>query len=142
MANKACKIIILIIMLLNIFSIVNNNYASNNNQGVITQTSLFGNIKQAADDFLKTGKSNQKIDAATAKSKLLPIASMLVGIATVVFLITGGILGIQYMLKGADERAQLKQKLIWFVIAIVVVYGSAGIFNIAVNIMTKITGEA
>ena len=85
--------------------------------------------------------NNQKIDASTAKTKILPIANMLVGIATVVFLIVGGIMGVQYMISGANERAQLKQKLIWFVISVVVVYGSAGIFNIAVSIMLKVTGE-
>lgn len=107
-----------------------------------SQASLFGNIQSSANNFLQTGKNNQKITAQTAKDKILPIAGMLVAIATVVFLIVGGILGVQYMISGANERAQLKQKLIWFVIAVVVVYGASGIFNIAVNIMLKVTGES
>lgn len=108
---------------------------------ITSQASLFGNIQSSAENFLQTGKNNQKISAQTAKDKILPIAGMLVAIATIVFLIVGGILGVQYMMSGANERAQLKQKLIWFVIAIAVVYGGAGIFNIAVNIMLKVTGE-
>ena len=132
MKSKILKIIVTIVMLLNVLPIIDSNvYAS----------SLFGNIQSSAENFLQTGKDNQKITAATAKDKILPIANMLVAIATVVFLIVGGIMGVQYMLDGANERAQLKQKLIWFVIAVVVVYGAAGIFNIAVSIMLKVTGE-
>ena len=122
MKSKILKIIVTIVMLLNVLPIIDSNvYAS----------SLFGNIQSSAENFLQTGKDNQKITAATAKDKILPIANMLVAIATVVFLIVGGIMGVQYMISGANERAQLKTKLIWFVIAVVVVYGAAGIFNIA-----------
>ena len=132
MKSKILKIIVTIVMLLNVLPIIDSNvYAS----------SLFGNIQSSAENFLQTGKNNQKITAATAKDKILPIANMLVAIATVVFLIVGGIMGVQYMISGANERAQLKTKLIWFVIAVVVVYGAAGIFNIAVSIMLKVTGE-
>lgn len=132
MKSKILKIIVTIVMLLNVLPIIDSNvYAS----------SLFGNIQSSAENFLQIGKNNQKITAATAKDKILPIANMLVAIATVVFLIVGGIMGVQYMISGANERAQLKTKLIWFVIAVVVVYGAAGIFNIAVSIMLKVTGE-
>ncbi len=132
MKSKTLKVVVMIVMLLNIYLVIETNvYAS----------TLFGNIQSSAENFLQTGKNNQKIDASTAKTKILPIANMLVGIATVVFLIVGGIMGVQYMISGANERAQLKQKLIWFVISVVVVYGSAGIFNIAVSIMLKVTGE-
>lgn len=132
MKNRILTVIVMVVMILTVLPIINNNvYAS----------SLFGNIQSSAEGFLQTGKNNQKIDASTAKTKILPIANMLVAIATVVFLIVGGIMGLQYMISGANERAQLKQKLIWFVISVVVVYGSAGIFNIAVSIMLKVTGE-
>ena len=133
MIRKISKIIILFLSILTIV-LLNNNY-------IFASSTSFSDMKGAADDFINAGKSDQKITAQTAKEKILPIANMLVGIATVVFLIAGGILGLQYMLNGANERAQLKQKLIWFVIAVVVVYGATGIFNIAVNIMTSITGE-
>ncbi len=132
MKSKILKIVVTIVMLFSILPVVETNvYAS----------TLFGNIQSSAENFLQTGKNNQKIDATTAKTKILQIANMLVAIATVVFLIVGGIMGVQYMLDGANERAQLKQKLIWFVIAVAIVYGSAGIFNIAVSIMLKVTGE-
>lgn len=141
MIKKIYRIIVLSLLILGIL-LINNNYATTTNQNArITQVSSFSEMKGAADDFINAGKNDQKINAQTAKEKILPIANMLVGIATVVFLIVGGILGLQYMLNGANERAQLKQKLIWFVIAVVVVYGATGIFNIAVNIMTTITGE-
>lgn len=143
MKKKICKIIIAIVMLINILPVIvsNYSYASIEDIARSSQASLFGNITQSAKNFLNTGKNNQKITAATAKDKILPIAGILIGIATVVFLIVGGIIGVQYMMSGANERAQLKQKLIWFVVAVAIVYGAAGIFNIAVKIMLKVTGE-
>lgn len=140
MIRKISKIIILSLVILSTL-LINNNYATTGISINTVSGLSFSEMKGSADDFLNAGKSDQKITAQTAKEKILPIANILVGIATVVFLIVGGILGLQYMLNGANERAQLKQKLIWFVIAVVVVYGATGIFNIAINIMTTITGE-
>ena len=54
-------------------------------------------------------------------------------------MIVGMIMGIKYMISGADERAGIKQKLIWLIIAMVVVYGATGIYNIVVDIMQNIT---
>ena len=98
----------------------------------------FNSMKSNADSFISTGKSNQKITTGDVKKEVLSIANILVGVASIVFVVVGSILGVQYMMGTPDKKAELKQKLIWFVVAIVLVYGAVGIYNIIVKIMDNI----
>lgn len=65
---------------------------------------------------------------------LKPIASILMGIGLVVLVCVGSILGVKYMTSGADEKANVKQKLIWFCVAAALIVGATGIFNIVVDV--------
>ena len=105
---------------------------------VYAETSA-SSILSSADEFIKKGKDDEKIKPADVKAEVIPIANILVGIATVVFIVVGGILGVQYAFGGADQKAGIKQKLIWFVVAVVLVYGAVGIFNIAVTIFSQLS---
>ena len=98
-----------------------------------------GTILQEGRNFIDNGNSQTPIKWDEIKKNILPIAHILVAIATIVFMIVGMIMGINYMISGADERAGIKQKLIWLIIAMVVVYGATGIYNIVVDIMQNIT---
>lgn len=98
-----------------------------------------GTILSEGKDFIKKGSSQTPIKWDEIKKNILPIAHILAAIATVVFMIVGMIMGIKYMISGADERAGIKQKLIWLIIAMVVVYGATGIYNLVVDIMQNIT---
>lgn len=89
--------------------------------------------------FIEKGKSEEKISWDAITKSILPIANVLVAIATVVFVVVGMIMGVKYMISGADEKAGLKQKLIWLIIAMILVYGAVGIYNVVVNVMLKIT---
>ena len=102
------------------------------------QIGTFSDWQQQADDFLNKGSQGTTIDTQTAIETFLPIGRVLVGIATVVLVIVGSIIGVKYMLAGADEKAKLKEKLIFYVISIVLVYGAVGIFTLVVNIMNGI----
>lgn len=98
-----------------------------------------GTILSEGKDFIKKGSSQTPIKWDEIKKNILPIAHILAAIATVVFMIVGMIMGIKYMISGADERAGIKQKLIWLIIAMVLVYGATGIYNLVVEIMQNIT---
>ena len=65
---------------------------------------------------------------------LKPIASLLMGIGLVVLVCVGSILGVKYMTSGADEKANVKQKLIWYCVAAALIVGATGIFNIVVDV--------
>ena len=54
-------------------------------------------------------------------------------------MVVGAILGIKYMLApDANERAKIKSNLIWFVIAMFIVYGGVGIYNIVIRTLNGI----
>ncbi len=65
---------------------------------------------------------------------LKPIASIVMGIGLVVLVCVGSILGIKYMTAGVDDKAKVKQKLIWYCVAAALVVGTTGIFNIVVDV--------
>ena len=105
----------------------------------------FGELKEEVDDWLDRGAAGldgtnkQTITTQDAINAFLPVGRVLVGIATIVLVVVGLIFGVKYMIAGANDKAQLKQKLIYYVISIVLVYGAVGIFTIIVNVMNAIT---
>lgn len=104
----------------------------------VSAVSSFSQMQSQASSWLQQGSASQPITQTEIKNNLLPIANILVGFATIVFLVVGSIIGVKYMLAGADEKAKLKEKLIWFVISMVAVYGAVGIFNLIINVMNEI----
>ncbi len=109
--------------------------------GATTNVSLgmdLGTIKNQADGFIDKGQAGATITQKEAVQNLIPVGRVLVQIATIVLVIVGLIIGLKYMMSGADEKAKMKEKLIWYVISIVLVYGAVGIFNIVINVMNEI----
>lgn len=47
-------------------------------------------------------------------------------------------LGVKYMFADPSGKADVKQRLIWLVIATVVIYGGVGIFTLVVTLMNSI----
>lgn len=156
---QAIITVIMILSLLNILNIFNSNvyavqtrdegysqdgadklkeqidYDKAEQRGELSSSKILSEGK----DFIDKGSSETPIQWSEIKKNILPIAHMLVGIATVVFVIVGMIMGIKYMISGADERAGIKQKLIWLIVSMVLVYGATGIYNLVVDIMQNIT---
>ncbi len=103
-----------------------------------TGVGSFSDWQQQAEDFISRGEQEQTITTQEAIEVLLPAGRLLVGIATIVLVIVGSIMGVKYMIAGANEKAQLKQKLIYYVISVVLVYGAVGIFTLVVGLMNSI----
>ncbi len=111
---------------------------SGSGESTSNTTGSFSDWQQQAEDFINRGKQNQTITTKDAITSLLPVGRLLVGIATIVLVIVGSIMGVKYMIAGANEKAQLKQKLIYYVISVVLVYGAIGIFTMVVGLMNSI----
>lgn len=131
--KKIGLILTLLIALFSVFNIFTCKVYAN--EGDLSS----GTILQEGRNFIKNGNDQTPIKWDEIKKNILPIAHILVAIATIVFVVVGMIMGIKYMISGADERADIKQKLIWLIIAMVVVYGATGIYNLVVDIMQNIT---
>lgn len=100
----------------------------------------FSDWQEQAKDFINKGNAGSKISTAEAIAAFVPIGRILVGIATIVLVVVGLIFGVKYMIAGANDKAQLKQKLIYYVISVVLVYGAVGIFSIVISVMNNILG--
>ena len=98
----------------------------------------WSSIIQKGKNFISSGNSEQKINQSQVENDLLPLARILMGIAILVLLIVGAILGVKYMISGADEKANIKEKLIWYVVALVLIFGAVGIYNIVAKIMNNV----
>ena len=61
--------------------------------------------------------------------------NILITIATFVAVLVGGILGVKIMIASADEKAQVKELLIPYVIGCIVVFGAFGIWKLVVTIL-------
>ncbi len=95
-------------------------------------------IFSAGKGFIDKGSSDAKITTDDAINAFVPVGITLVGIATIVLIVVGLIMGVKYMMSGANEKAQLKQKLIYFIISVVLVYGATGIFALVIQIFNDI----
>lgn len=133
--NKSIKIIMLAIIVI-MFTCCSSVQAS----GGTSTSGGFSNVISSGQSFIDKGSSGIKISEQEAINQFLPIGRILVQIATIVLVIVGLILGIKYMTSGADQKANVKLKLIWYVISVVLVYGAVGIFNIVRSIMGNILG--
>lgn len=92
----------------------------------------------SAQNFIKRGEDTEQISSEEAQKGLLGLGKILMSIGILVALVTGSILGVKYMISGADTKANLKQVLIWWVVGVIVVLGAIGIFNIVVNTMNNV----
>lgn len=101
--------------------------------------SSFSSINEKAKGFIQKGSEQETISQSKVEQDLLPLARILMGIAVLVLLSVGAILGVKYMISGADERANIKEKLIWYVISAVLIFGAVAIFNIVINVLNKIS---
>lgn len=117
-------------------SATNTSSSSGNQTSSSSGETTASEIISSGKNFIDMGKNNSVIDQQDILDSLLPIANIVVYIATGVFLVTGAILGLKYMLaESAQDRANIKKSLIWFVIAMFIVYGGVGIYNIVVSIL-------
>ena len=152
--NKALKITIILIMIFTIFTHISSVYATNgkgtDGSGGGGQTSSsngkeqeqktnWGDIFGIGDNFIKQGSDAQNtIDEEQLRTDASSIFKILLTIGIVLSVIIGGILGIKFMLASAEDKAQIKEMLIPYVVGCVVIYGAVTIWMIVVKIMEQI----
>lgn len=104
---------------------------SSSSSGVGSASDIIG----TAQGFVERGQQGSQISVGEATANLLPIANILMSVALGVLVIVGLIMGVKYMISGADEKAKMKERLIWYVISAVVIFGAVGIYNAVVGIL-------
>ena len=127
MSKKIMTILILTFLLINIFTFVNKSYASS-----------ISDIFDGAKDFLSKGEdvSESQEDNLKKTSDLIYNILLVIGIGVAV--VVSGILGIKFMMGSVEEKAQIKDQLVPFVIGCIVVFGAFGIWKIVVEMARRL----
>lgn len=99
---------------------------------------FFQGIVDGADSFVQDGKKGTTVTPNNDDIKDISdsIYFILLTIGIVVAVIVGGILGIQFMLASAEDKAKVKEALIPYVIGCIVVFGAFSIWKIVVEILS------
>ena len=89
------------------------------------------------DDFINAGKGDNttSIDYGKLQNTSNEIYNILLTCAVIVAVIISAILGIKFMLGSMEEKAQIKEKLIPYVIGCVIIFGAFGIWKIVLTVL-------
>lgn len=87
-----------------------------------------------SEKFINKGEDG-KVNDKSIQDFSKTMYNILITIATVVSVLVGGILGIKIMIASAEEKAQVKELLVPYIIGCVVVFGAFGIWKLVVTIL-------
>lgn len=125
MMKSKTLIIVILMLIINIFF-------SNIN---VVQADGISDVITGGDSFIQAGKDEDVgIDYDKLEDTSDTIYNMLLIIGMCIAVIISGVLGIQFMIGSAEEKAKVKDALIPFVIGCVVVFGAFGIWKIFITI--------
>ena len=111
---------------------VTASYASSTTSGVQSWDDM---IKDASA-FLSKGKTKTVISSGDVSGVVLPIARILVAVASGVLVVVTAVLGVKYATThDPNEQAKVKKQLIGLVVSIIVVFGGQAIWTIIYNVM-------
>lgn len=125
--RKLMIVIIIFIFVLMSFKTV--SFAAGN-----SSESTVGDIFSDADGFLSKGeKTSNVINEGQLKDTSDFLVKLLTAIGMVVMSAVGIIIGIQFMVASAEDKAKVKEALIPYIIGCAVIFGAYTIWKIAVN---------
>ena len=101
----------------------------------IVQATTISKIIQGADGFITNGSSSDMIAGDKIKNLSDIIYNVLLILGTVIAVIVGSVLGIQFITGSVEQKAKVKDSLIPFVIGCVVIFGAFGIWKLIITIL-------
>lgn len=117
------SIILILFLLLNIFP-------------TKTQAVNLDEIMSGADEFIQKGQTGTTtIDETQLHNTSNLIYNILLGVSMVIAVIVGIILGIKYMMASSEEKAEVKETLVPYVVSCVIMFGAFTIWKIVINII-------
>lgn len=126
---KYITIILLITFLLLSFSV---SYSR-------TNAASLSNIVSGADSFIKDGQQDgSKIDNQDIHNLSDSLYNILLIIGTVIAMIVGVVLGIQFITGSVEAKSKVKEALIPYVVGCIVIFGAFGIWKLAITILQGI----
>lgn len=105
----------------------------------VSHASILGDIFSQAKNFLQKGQNGSTtIDQNEIKGASSDIFNVLVAIGTVLAVVIGGILGIQFMMASAEDKAKIKEAFIPYILGCVIIFGAFAIWSLVVNVLQPI----
>ena len=101
----------------------------------IVQATTISNIIQGADGFITNGSSTDVIATDKLKSASDIIYNILLILGTIIAVIVGAVLGIQFIMGSVEQKAKVKDSLIPFIVGCVVIFGAFGIWKLVITIL-------
>lgn len=92
----------------------------------------------SAENFLKAGQEDIGIDNGQLIGASNDIYNTLTSVGMIISVIVGVILGIQFMMASAEDKAKVKEALIPYLVGCVVIFGAFGIWKIVINTFSGI----
>ena len=123
------KILVIIFTVLSIFTMYTHS----------VQASSLSEAIGGADDFIQSGIKDKS--PAISEDNLQGMSNMLYNtllvIATIIAVIVGLAIAIQFMTGSVGERAKIKETLIPYIAGCIVIFGAFGIWKLVVNILSQ-----
>ena len=122
------KIICILITLIVLFSINTKTYA-------------WSEVIGMARNFVATGEQSSnggEVDKKELEDLSGYVYNLLLTAGVVIAVIVATVLGIQFMLAGAEGKAKIAETFVVFIVGCVVVFGGFGIWRLAVKIGNKV----
>ena len=96
-------------------------------------------VMNNGNSFLNAGsESSTMIDQNDLKSLSNFISGVLLSIAIGVTVITGAIMGLNFITQSIEEKAKVKESMVPWVIGIIVSFGAFTIWEVAVNLFQSL----
>ena len=92
-------------------------------------------VMSSADDFINNADTNNTISQTNVQKTIDLIYNILLAIGLVVAVVAGVILGIQFMVSSAEGQAQVKEKMIPYVVGCVIIFGAFGIWKLVMVLL-------
>lgn len=128
MKFKIFTIIMLIVVINMVFFNINK-----------VQAEGISDVISGGDSFISAGKNeNVGIDVTNLKNTSDMVYNILLILGICIAVIVASILGIKFMIGSAEEKAQIKDALIPFVIGCIVIFGAFGIWKIFITIGNRL----
>lgn len=89
---------------------------------------------KGADDFVSTGKY-YNMDTSKLNNTSRFLYNTLLAIGLVVSVVVGLLLGIRYMTSAANEKAEVKELFIPYIISCCVIFGAFTIWKLVINVL-------
>lgn len=126
--NKTVKKILFILLILIILFSIN------------TKVFAWDPVIESGKDFMQAGESykNNTINTENLKDLSSYLYNILLSAGIVIAVVVATVLGIQFMMGGAEGQAKVKEMLVPFIVGCVIVFGGFGFWKIAITVGQKL----